>query len=351
MISAARPLVSLVLVAVLVMAAGACGGTDQEATSSTSVDQLLRQTFSGGKQIESGRLNLDLRLTARGPGAGALGGPVVAKLSGPFASQGAGRLPRFALDGELRAGGQRLEAGVTSTGDAGFVTFQGTDYEVSDLIFRQFQAGYEEAQKRGGDKGQSFASLGLDPRRWLKDARNAGESKVGDTETIRITGGVDVAALLDDVDTALGKAGALGLQGADRLPDRLTPGQRRQVEQAVEDVRVEIHTGKDDRILRRMKVRLEVADEDAGSGSLDLDLSLTDVNEEQEIVAPSDPKPFADLAQRLQGLGLALGGGGGGGGSGSGGSGGADIQRYSECITEAGSDADAASKCADLLTP
>ena len=70
-----------------------------------------------------------------------------------------------------------------------------------------FKAGYEEAQKRGSkSSGRSFAALGLDPRRWLKNARNAGESKVGDTETIKITGDVDVPALLDDVEVALRKA-------------------------------------------------------------------------------------------------------------------------------------------------
>ena len=40
---------------------------------------------------------------------------------------------------------------------------------------------------------QSFASLGMDPRNWLTDPKNAGEAKVGDDDTIKITGGVDVA--------------------------------------------------------------------------------------------------------------------------------------------------------------
>ena len=55
-------------------------------------------------------------------------------------------------------------------------------------------------------RSQSFASLGMDPRKWLTDPKNEGEAKVGDDDTIKITGGVDVAKLLDDVNTALGKA-------------------------------------------------------------------------------------------------------------------------------------------------
>jgi hypothetical protein len=315
------------------------------------VDQLLRQTFSGSKQVESGRLALDVRIAAHGRGAEALGGPVTVKLSGPFQSEGKGRLPQFALDAELQGGGQRLAAGATSTGEKGYVRFQGEDYVLSPQIFMQFKAGYEEAQKQGTkSSGRSFAALGLDPRSWLTNARNAGESKVGDTETIKITGDVDVAALLDDVEVALRKARSLGLQGAGKLSSGLTAEQRRQVEEAVKRLDVEIHTGKADKILRRIKLDLRVADEREGSGTLALDLRMTGVNEDQDIPEPSGAKPFAELAGRLQVLGLALGGASPSG-SGSGGAGAADLRRYSRCVTEADGDAAATRKCADLLAP
>ena len=155
----------------------------------------------------------------------------------------------------------------------------------------------------------------------MKNARNAGESKVGATETIKITGDVDVPALLDDVEVALRKARSLGLEGADKLPAGLTAQQRQQVERAVKRAKVEIHTGKADKILRRIKVDLRVADQDEGSGTLALDLQLTEVNEDQDIREPSGAKPFADLAAQLQVLGMALGGapasGNGSGGAGS----------------------------------
>jgi hypothetical protein len=346
-----RPLALYALAAVAALVLSACGGSEQEATSSTSVNQLLEETFSGSQQIESGRLALDVKLAAQGRGAEALGGPVVIKLAGPFQSQGEGRLPKFALDAELRGDGQQLTAGATSTGEAGFVRFQGEDYALSPQVFMGFKAGYEEAQKRAEKSShRSFAALGLDPRRWLKDARNAGESKVGDTETIRITGDVDVPALLDDVEVALRKARSLGLEGAAKLPTGLTAEQRRQVEQAVKRLAVEIHTGKDDKILRRMKVELRIADAEEGSGTLALDLRLTEVNEDQEIAEPRDPKPFGELAGRLEILGMALGGAPAGG-SGSGGSGATDLRKYSRCVTEADGDADATRKCADLLAP
>ncbi|MFL5875143.1 MAG: hypothetical protein ACJ76T_04510, partial [Solirubrobacteraceae bacterium] len=129
----------------------------------------------------------------------------------------------------------------------------------------------------------------------------------------------------------------------------LTAQQRRQVEQAVKDLDVEIHTGKADKILRRIKLGLRVQDKQEGaSGTLAFDLRLTDVNEDQDIPEPSDAKPFTDLVGRLQTLGLAFGGGAPSSGSGSGG---ADLRRYSRCVTKAGSDAAAARECADLLAP
>ena len=51
--------------------------------------------------------------------------------------------------------------------------------------------------------------------------KNEGEAKVGDADTIKITGGVDVAKLLDDVNTALEKASSLGVSGQG-VPEKLT---------------------------------------------------------------------------------------------------------------------------------
>jgi hypothetical protein len=122
---------------------------------------------------------------------------------------------------------------------------------------------------------------------------------------------VDVEAVLDDIDTALAAARVLGLHGAEDLPERLTPAQRRRAARAVQAATVEIYTGKDDRILRRLHVDLQVADAKDGAKTVALDLSLTGVNEGQNVSAPSDPRPFDELMSLLRGFDLALGAGGG----------------------------------------
>ena len=151
----------------------------------------------------------------------------------------------------------------------------------------------------------------MDPRKWLTDPKNEGDAKVGDEDTIKITGGVDVSALLDDVNNALEKASSLGLDQAGQVPERITEAQKRQVIEAVKDPRVEIYTGKEDKILRRMLVNLGIEDTAGTSGTVAFDVSITDLNEDQEIAEPADAKPFDELLGQLGGLGLGgLGAGG-----------------------------------------
>jgi hypothetical protein len=352
-----RPALLLSLIAAVALGFAACGGDDsgggEEASAGTDVNELLTQTFTGDKDVKSGNLNVSLKIEAQG-GNSQLDGPVNISLKGPFQTQDDGKLPEFKLDASLEGGGQSLAAGATSTGDKGFISFQGTNYAVDDQVFRQFKAGFEEAQKQGSkDNQQSFASLGMDPRKWLTDAKNEGEAKVGDDDTIKITGGVDVAKLLDDVNTALSKASSLGLSGAGQVPERLTEEQRRQVLDAVKDPRVEIYTGKDDQILRRLVVNLGVEDAQTDtSGTVAFDISITDLNEDQDIAEPADAKPFDELLSQLGGLGLggAAGGSSSSGGSDSGGgSSSEDLEKFSKCIEEAGEDVEKARKCSELI--
>lgn len=349
----------LVLLAGLLVSA--CGGGEEKtAASSEDVNRLLQETFSSGKQIKSGTMNLQLALDLRGRGA--VQGPVNLAVTGPFERTGAKQLPKFRLDVKFSGLGQNLTAGATSTGKKGYVAFQGQDYVVSDEVFAQFKQGFEQGQAKQGKSDQSFASLGMDPRKWLRDPKNEGEAKVGDEDTIKITGGVDVPRLLDDISGALERAGSLG---GGQTQDKLTEKDKREVEKSVKGLNVEIYTGKDDKILRRMVVAADLAatassDQGLESAKVRFDLALADVNQGQDIEAPENAKPFDELMQQLGGLGLGGLGTQGSGGAGSSGSGSANggggassdaLEQYSDCIRKAGSDADKAQKCADLLTP
>jgi hypothetical protein len=239
------------------------------------------------------------------------------------------------------------------------VSYGGTDYEVPAQVFQQFKAGFEQSAKQAGsDSNQSLSSLGIDPSKWLTNAKNEGEAKVGDTDTIKITGDVDVSKLLDDVNSALQKIRSIGGTEAAQLPDQLSEADKKQAEDAIKDLSVEIYSGADDKILRRFLVTMKLAVPDSAGGGtqsadLKLDFQLQDLNEGQDIKAPENTKPFSALMSKLQGLGLGGLGGLGGSSSGSGSSGTSqeNLQKYSECIQKSNGDTSKMQKCADLLTP
>jgi hypothetical protein len=345
---------SLLLLLVAALSLGllvGCGGGDdsngKEASADTDVNELLKDTFSGDQTIKSGKLDLNANVNAGGQA-------FTLKLSGPFQSSGDGTLPQADLDATAGFAGQTLELGLTGTEDQAFVRYGKTEYEIPAAVFQQIQAQYEQQAKQGGDENQSLASLGIDPTKWLTNAKNAGEAKVGDTDTIKITGDVDVPKLLDDVNAAIAKLRSAGGGSAGGLPDQLSEQDKQEAADAIKDVSVEIYTGADDRLMRRMVLGLKLeVPTDAGTQPLDvkLDMQFLDVNEDQEIEAPDDARPFSELAAKLQELGIGLNGLSGitGGGSSGGGATQQSLDDYAKCIQDAQGDSAKERECSDAL--
>ena len=333
----------------------ACGGSDSGDTGGKEVStddpqKILEQTFNGeDKKVESGKFDLDLKLDVTG--SSQLNGPVTVKLGGPFQSMGKGKVPKFDIDLDFEGAGQSVKAGATSTGDKGFITFNGQDYAVSDDVFKQFADGYTQAQDQNKSSGGTLKELGITPQDWIKDPKVDDGSSVGGTDTVKVSGAVDLPKMLADVNTLLGKAGSLGIPNAGTLPSSLTDEQIKMVESAVKTADVEIESGKDDSILRRIALNLK-ADQDGQSADISFDLSLSDIGEDQEVSEPSNTKPLNDLLSQFGGLG-GLGGLGGSGSSSSSSSGAssADAQKYAECVKNAGTDQTKLQECSSLLTP
>jgi hypothetical protein len=350
-------LVALALALVAALTLAACGGGGGDAT------KLLNQTFSGGKKVRSGQLDLALRIDAKG--ASQLGGPVTIKLSGPFESQGNGTLPKFDFELALNASGTRnFSAGAISTGDQGFLKLKGQAYQVPPNVFASFKQGYEQSQKQAQQKSQSrsLSSFGVDPRQWLKDSKVEGDADVQGTTTTHVSAKVDVPKLLDDVNRILAKAGQLGLAQGRQLPSGITPQQRQALQKAIKDTRFDLYSGKDDHVLRRLVVKLtfEVPKSARGQasgltgGDLTFDLTLAKLNQPQTVTAPASSRPFSELSSQLRAaLGTSAGGGAAttapGGTTTTSPGGNAKAQRYLQCLQQAGGDVGKAQKCAALL--
>ncbi|CAA9535875.1 MAG: hypothetical protein AVDCRST_MAG85-4110 [uncultured Solirubrobacteraceae bacterium] len=350
------PLLILVLLA-SALGLVACGGDDGEDADPTA---LLQETFGAGKEVKSGRLDLSVRVNAKG--IEQLPAPVTVALRGPFESQGSGKLPHFDFEAEINTGGQAFTAGAVSTGGKGFLKFQKENYAVPADLYKQFKDSYAKTaecnEKQGKDKGNAtFQALGIDPRRWLQEAKNQGKEDVGGAEAIHISSRIDVPKFLEDVNRVLGRTDlesdpcAEDAANKDAKPKpgsrKLTAEQRKKIAAAIKNARVDIWTGAEDKILRRLNVDLRIVGEgNKQSGDVRLDLAIGGLNKKQTIKAPSGAKPLDDLLQQFGGAAPGLGSGSQnetpapGGSSGSGSS-------YEQCVAQAAGDVQKLQECLD----
>lgn len=292
--------------ALLTATLAGCGAAKPDAR------RLLADTFGAGHPIRSGRLDANLRVDGSG---GGLSRPFVLGASGPFTAGDPGRMPRFAL--EFQFGPGTPAAGLISTGKKGYLTLEGQPFVLAAATYARMQRSYAASRSKGAAGGQErvgLAALGVDPGRWIKDAKVAGERDVSGTPTFHITGRVDVAALLGDVDRILRRTGSLPRTAQTRgVPDRLDPQVRAALERSVRDAAIEVDTGKSDHTLRRLQLRLRLtvaaADRallgDLRSLGIDLDVALAQLGSKQAIVAPKHARPAEELVQALATLGTA----------------------------------------------
>jgi hypothetical protein len=378
----------LVIAAAGLLAAGllvaGCGGGDEDP------EEVLTETFSGDHQVDSGTIDISVS----GSAEGSSGGNLDVSLSGPFQSE-EGQFPEFDLTASVsgEGAGQSLdfEGSLISTGDALFVEYQDTAYEVPDDVFKQIEKNYAaNAAQSSADEGASFqeqcqkaaeqggfdASLcDIDPFSLVTNLENEGDEDVEGAETVHISGDIN----LEEIGNLVGEAIAASPSGQFVPPDQIDQ-LTTQLEDAVDEASFDVYSGKDDRTLRRFDLGLSLAAPEGLSAfspvsSADLDLSVTlgAVNEPQTIEAPSGAQPLDDLLDQLGVSGVplgALGGGsvggggagglydfdgaggvspgGGGGGGGGGGAGGGASDAYLECIQNAGTPEEIAD-CVDQL--
>ena len=370
-----RLLTALALACILAasVAIAACGSGG----SSEDAQQVINDTFSGKKNVNSGKLNLELtaKIKASGAAATQLKDPVTIKLSGPFQADPNNKqaLPKFDFDLTASAGGQEFSAGAISTGNAGYLSYQGTDYKVDQKTFAQFKKNFEQSEKQDSQSaGPGLGALGIDPKKWVTNVKFEGTEDVGGAETNHVSADIDVNAFLDDVGNVLKSSDKLNLsaQQKQQLPKQIPDNVKKQIGDAIKEANIQIWSGKDDDILRKLEVKLEFAVPDSlksqasglEGGTIELTAEIADVNKPQTIATPTNAKSLSELQTLLQASPLgALGGSSGSSGgtsttpqtgtSGSGGSTGdtQTAQKYLDCMQKANGDTTASQKCAELL--
>jgi hypothetical protein len=332
---------------------GSDGGDEQDATA------LMDRAF--GEPVPSADLDVDLQLDVEG--LAGFDDPLRVAATGPYV-RAEKSLPKLDLDVaiETQGAGQAIEAGLLSTGDRVFLKFAGAFYEQpADQVARTNR----QLARQGGDEG-SFSDLGLDARDWIVDAQIDGEEEIGGVATRHVTGTLDVEAALTDLNGLLKRsAGTLGEAG-----EAARPLGKREIERlakSVDDPTFDVYVGKDDDIVRRVSLRIDVdvpeQDRDDVGGttgaSIRLTAQLDDVGGDQRVEAPGSARPLSDLTSQIGSLRALTGGLDGGGstaapdatdGGGDGSAGLDDFERYGDCLDAADpNDAAAISSCRALL--
>jgi hypothetical protein len=344
------------------------GGCGTAAQASSDAGALLSQTFGGTHKVASG--NLNLTLTIDPSGSSTLTGPITISFGGPFQTRGQGKLPASNFTVSASAMGQRVSLGLLSTGTNGYVTLQGTSYQMPQATFKKLESSFAQlAASPGATNGSgTLAKLGIHPLHWLTHPAIVGTETAGGAQTTHIHAGVNVPALLKDLNTLLGKASSLGASGAGAVKSGLSPITQRRIAAEVRNPSVDVWTGTSDKIVRRLAINLTLPVTGATStqlgGMRSADIGLTmqygDLGRPQTITAPATVRPYSEFqskvaafVQSLQGAAAGMLGGSTGASPATSGrpSAGAsrNVQKYSRCIQAAGADVAKMQKCASFL--
>lgn len=260
------------------------GGEDTEALPSAGSAGAV---FAGPTEVRSGRLAV--RLVASDLVGGSQGARGKMELSGAFQAQGPGETPKFDLRLSYDSPADSGSFGIVSTGDRGFVTENRRAYELPSEAWAQITA------LRGQAAGAPSGSLDLGGLATLENRRAAPGPAVDGVATERVTGDVDVRAVLRALSSFSQLTGDAGAS--------LGRATERDIASVVESARVESITG-DDGVLRSFELDLRLAvparlrERTGGfrSGRVRLALELSGVNEPQVIgvpkrIARGEPSP------------------------------------------------------------
>lgn len=278
----------------------ACGG------SSSRANQLLRQTFSGNHRVESGHLGVLLTMTPSG--GGTLSSPITLRLAGPFKSRGPGKLPASAFNINLATTRTGTGATITSIGSAGYVTFQGQSYKLPQATFQRLESPFAQLTSApgGGNRSGMLGRLGIQPERWLSNPQIVGDEGVDGVKTTHIRSGINVAVLLDDLNTFLNRASSLGVARAGALPRGIPAADRRRIASEVHKRTFNVWTGVADKTVRRLEIDLTLSVSGrlvsvlGRSTAIDLTMQYADLNQPQSITAPTKLRPFSQFQTELR---------------------------------------------------
>ena len=262
------------LATVLALALAGCGG-------SSGPTGVLQETSDNLGEIRSGDLELRLLVEGGGKQAGF-------ELKGWFALADEGELPVADIDYTQIAGDQEETVTLISTGEKAFVAIGDDVYELPE---KQTASLRSTGGQVSGDEGLGALDIGA----WLVEPKLTDGGAVGGADTDRIQADLDVVRAANDI---LALVAGLGGSEATRLEGQ----DAEQLRAATKSATIDVYTGKDDRLLRRLVIEARLGADvppelrerlgDLGNARLTFELGIADPNGDVEVREPEGAKPL-----------------------------------------------------------
>jgi hypothetical protein len=281
-VAVAAAIVAVVIVVAVVVVS--CGNSEEK---------TLRETSEKLSEVRSGQLAMRFTVAALST---ARDSDVGFAIKGRFALA---TRPRGLPDADLAytqiAGPEQETVRIVSDGQAAWVRVGGQAYTLPADRTRRLR---RSADGDGGEGAAGLDVLRID--RWIADPKSSDGSEIDGVATTRITGKLRVATALRDL-LALGRRAGTDV-GAKPIGEETSE----KLEEAKEGDSITLHTGKDDRILRRLVLRarfpLERTRDLGGTigrlrgAEVRFSLSLRRVGRAVRVQRPANPQPYAALS-------------------------------------------------------
>ena len=230
--------------------------------------QQLEAAFSNN-DLESASFEGELSFSSQGEKNGI-------EASGSFEDRGPKEMPVLDLQVrvDVESAGFKLDGGFVTTGDKAWFTRGDTAYAVPQDPWDKIV----EARQSGRSTQQATPQLNLEPGDWLKKVSAEEGGQIDGVQTTHISADVDAAAAAADL--------VKEMQGAGQLPFKVPAGVEERAAKTLGDAQLDVWVGKDE-IVRRLSFELEGK---AGGGrpvQMDLRFEFSDVNQPQDVSAPS----------------------------------------------------------------
>lgn len=210
------------------LALAGCGGSGPT--------EILGKTADNLSKIHSGTLSMRLLVTP------VRGQPFGFRLRGPFSLGKPGTLPVLRVTYTQIASGRSASATIISTGKEAYVRSGGRTVQMDSSQEQALRAANAELGGKNGAESFGVAN-------WFADAKRSDGGRVGGAETDRISARLDVVEATNGLLSLLRRGGrdvpTIRGREAERLRD------------AVRSSKIEVFSGKDDRLLRRLMIDVD----------------------------------------------------------------------------------------------